>query len=455
MRVEGLDAGADDYLVKPFTANELRARVRAHVQMSVTRREAAGREAELRAEAETARDRAVNVLESITDGFIALDRDWRITQVNSEAERLNGMRREDMLGKNHWDLFPSAAGTNIYRELLRAANERVPVDFENYYAPWRRWFHVRAFPAADGGLSVFYEDITGRKTAEARAKESERNFREMIDALPAAIYTTDAEGRLTHFNPAAIKLSGRVPQLGTDQWCVTWKLFLPDGTPLPHDQCPMATALKGGPVAEGIECIAERPDGSRFWFTPYPTPLRDSEDRIVGGINMLVDITARKKSEEALRRSEERFRGMFESSAVGVAILTPDYRFSETNQAFSTITGYSAAELLDLDYPALVHRDGPAASAAACSMNWLRATSGRGRDSGTLTLEQRSLTKNGRTIWVNNTVSLMRDSHGAPEYLIVLCEDVTAPANRPKPRSARAKNASAPSSIQLPIASRL
>src|ERR1700688_2145792 len=90
-------------------------------------------------------------------------------------------------------------------------------------------------------------------------------FREMMEVLPVAIYTTDAQGRLTYFNPAAAKLSGRVPELGTDRWCVTWKIFLPDGTPLPHDQCPMAVAMKGVSVPAGIECIAERPDGTRFW----------------------------------------------------------------------------------------------------------------------------------------------------------------------------------------------
>ena len=419
MRVEGLEAGADDYLVKPFTANELRARVGVHLQMALARRSAAEREAELRAEAETARDRAVSVLESITDGFIALDRDWRVTQVNAEAERLNGMRREDMIGKSNWDLFPAAVGTVIHRELLRAVREHVSVDFENYYAPWKRWFHVRAFPVADGGLSVFYEDITDRKLAEKRAGESERNFRAMIDALPAAIYTTDSTGRLKHFNPAAEKLSGRTPQPGTDRWSIAWKLFRSDGTPLPPDQCPMATVLKGGSVADGTECIAERPDGSRFWFTAYPTPLRDSDGRIVGGINMLVDITARKRSEEALRRSEERFRGMFESSAVGVAVLTLDYRFSESNQAFSSITGYSAADLSNLDYAGITHCDDRAEMRKLVG----QLVSGEIR---TLALEQRCSTKKGRTIWVNNSVSVMRDSHGAPEFLLLLCEDVTA-----------------------------
>src|SRR5487761_72562 len=129
--------------------------------------------------------------------------------------------------------------------------------------------------------------------------ESERRFREMIDALPAAIYTTDAEGRLTHINPAAAQLSGRAPELRTDQWCVTWKLFWPDGTPMRHDECPMAVALKEGRILDGQEAIAERPDGTRFWFTPYPRLLRDAEGRIVGGINMLLDITDRKGAESA------------------------------------------------------------------------------------------------------------------------------------------------------------
>lgn len=172
-----------------------------------------------------------------------------------------------------------------------------------------------------------------------------------------AIYTTDAQGQLTYFNTAAARLSGRVPELGTDQWCVTWKIFLPDGTPLPHDQCPMATVLKGGLVSGGGEYIAERPDGSRFWFSPYPSVLRARKGQITGGINMLVDITERKGADEALRRSEERFRGVFETSLVGVVILTPDARFLQVNRAFCSITGYSEGELRARDWAGITHPD--------------------------------------------------------------------------------------------------
>src|SRR5690242_17180919 len=125
-----------------------------------------------------------------------------------------------------------------------------------------------------GGASAITVFTTGANIDDAA-------FRNIVDALPAAVYTTDAQGRLTYFNDAAVKLSGRVPELGTDHWCVTWKMFRPDGTPLPHEACPMAEALKGAEVSPGVECMAERPDGTRFWFTPYPAVVRDSEGRIV------------------------------------------------------------------------------------------------------------------------------------------------------------------------------
>jgi PAS domain S-box-containing protein len=147
--------------------------------------------------------------------------------------------------------------------------------------------------------------VDHRRAAEA-LRESDRRFREMIDALPTAIYTTDAEGHVTHFNPAAATFSGRTPVLGVDRWCVSWKLYRPDGTPLPHDECPMALTLKTGEPVRGAEAIAELPDGTRRWFMPYPTPIRDAAGRPVGGINMLVDITERKAAEQRLRDADRR-----------------------------------------------------------------------------------------------------------------------------------------------------
>ena len=98
-----------------------------------------------------------------------------------------------------------------------------------------------------------------------------------------------------------VTFAGRTPVIGSDQWCVCWKLYWPDGTPLPHDQCPMAIALKEGRAVRGVEAVAERPDGTRVPFIPCPTPLRDADGNVVGAINMLVNVSERKQAETQQR----------------------------------------------------------------------------------------------------------------------------------------------------------
>lgn len=127
--------------------------------------------------------------------------------------------------------------------------------------------------------------------------QHDRTFRELLEALPAALYTTDAQGCITFYNAAAVDLWGREPVLGDDKWCGSWRLFWPDGRAMAHDECPMAIALKENRPVRGAEAVAERPDGSRVPFIPYPTPLRDDSGTLVGGINMLVDISERKDAE--------------------------------------------------------------------------------------------------------------------------------------------------------------
>ena len=156
-------------------------------------------------------------------------------------------------------------------------------------------FEVRSDEAAIGEIAARHAAVRSNPD-----RNSERRFRDLLQALPAAIYTTDAEGHLTFFNHACIDFAGRTPKIG-DMWCVTWKLYLPDGTPLPHEECPMAVALKENRPVRDAEAVAERPDGSRICFMPYPTPLRDDHGRLIGAVNMLVDITARKQAEERMK----------------------------------------------------------------------------------------------------------------------------------------------------------
>jgi PAS domain S-box-containing protein len=133
-------------------------------------------------------------------------------------------------------------------------------------------------------------------------RQHEASLRRILDALPAAIYMTDATGRITYFNRAAAELAGREPEIGKDRWCVAFRLFTPDGKALPHDQCPMAVALKEDRPVRGVEALAQRPDGTMFPFLPFPSPLHDESGNLIGAVNMLVDISQRKQAETNQQR---------------------------------------------------------------------------------------------------------------------------------------------------------
>ena len=110
-----------------------------------------------------------------------------------------------------------------------------------------------------------------------------------LDTVETAVYVTDAEGHIVYFNPACIRFSGRTPVTGSDRWCVSWKLYAEDGTAIPHDRCPMAVAIKESRTIRNQSAIAERPDGSRVPFLPFPTPVRDDSGAIRGAVNVLVE----------------------------------------------------------------------------------------------------------------------------------------------------------------------
>ena len=115
--------------------------------------------------------------------------------------------------------------------------------------------------------------------------------RGLLDALTVPVYTTDPEGSVTYWNRACIDFAGREPVLGQDRWCVTWQLYTTAGDRLAHEDCPMAQAIRERrPVRDSI-AIAERPDGSRVAFRPYPTPLFDEHGKFTGAINLLVDVS--------------------------------------------------------------------------------------------------------------------------------------------------------------------
>jgi len=264
---------------------------------------------EARSAGEQSAQQLISIVESSEDAIISKGLDGIIRTWNSGAERLFGYTVREAIGQPVTILFPPGREDEEPGILARIrGGERI----EHYETVRRRKdgslvdISLTVSPVRDGGgrivgASKIARDITDRKEAERKLLESERRLKDLLAAIPAAIYTTDAQGKITYFNEAAVEFSGRTPVLGSDEWCVTWKLFNPDGTPLPHDQCPMAAALKEGRPIRDAEAVAERPDGTRIPFIPFPTPLRDPSGKIVGAINMLVDISERRQAETQQR----------------------------------------------------------------------------------------------------------------------------------------------------------
>lgn len=148
--------------------------------------------------------------------------------------------------------------------------------------------------------------------ARAAARSGQAALNGLLATLQAPIYTTDADGWITFFNPACVDFAGRTPTLGEDRWCVSWKLYGADGRALAHEDCPMAVALREKREIRGAVALAERPDGTRVMFTPWPTPLHGEDGAVVGAVNILIDITDERQA-GALRAQAVRCRRLAHS----------------------------------------------------------------------------------------------------------------------------------------------
>jgi PAS domain S-box-containing protein len=248
--------------------------------------------------------------QAATIGIAEADADGRLLRVNDAFCAMLGRSRDELLAMTFLDYTHEDDREQEARSYAR----QVRGEIDSYTVRKRAvkadgttvYLDVYSSSVRDStgqfryGVRVLL-DVTEGKRMDDRLREREQHMRDLLEALPAAVYTTDAEGRITFFNKAAVEMAGRRPQIG-DKWCVTWRLYNPDGTYLPHHRCPMAVALKEDRPVRGEEAVAERPDGTRVPFIPYPTPLHDAEGKLVGAINMLVDISDRKKAEEYAER---------------------------------------------------------------------------------------------------------------------------------------------------------
>ncbi|MDR9896066.1 ATP-binding protein [Aetokthonos hydrillicola Thurmond2011] len=297
-RVEGLEAGADDYLTKPFSARELSARVEATLKLSRLRQESAKREQELRAiseaarnEAEEARRQVTNILESITDDFVAFDTEWRYTYVNKEAAKFLRRTQEVLLGSVVWEIFPELVGSTFEEELRRSLSEQITVEFEEHYQRFNTWIEVHAYPSVTG-LAVYFRDITDRKRAEEALRESEQRFRNMADNAPVMIWVTNAAGYCTYLSQSWYNFTGQTEETGLG---FGWL----DAVHPEDYEYAKNTFLDANKNCKAFraEYRLRRKDGTYAWAIDAASPRFEGNGQFKGYIGSVIDITERKTAE--------------------------------------------------------------------------------------------------------------------------------------------------------------
>ncbi len=357
-------------------------------------------------------ERITNILESITDAFFALDHEWRFTYLNRQAERMLRRTRQELLGENLWEEFPEAVGSKFYEKYHEAAESGAHVHFEEFYAPLGHWVELHVYPS-DDGLAVYFRDISERKETEEALHESEKRFKVLYEDNPSMYFTLDEQGTVLSVNRFGAEQLGYAPEelVGRrvldifheeDREEAAWYL---------------GACLRGYDKTTGYEARKVRKDGSVMWVNERVRVVRSPD----GGRVILAaceDITERRRTEEALRESEERFRSTFESAAVGMALMGLDGRWLEVNDAVCRFLGYSREELQRTDFQSITHTEDLEAD-----LERMRGL--LGGEIRTYPVEKRYIHKEGHAVWGLMSASLVRDAGGEPMYGLAQIQDIT------------------------------
>ena len=308
-RIEGLEAGADDYLIKPFSARELLARVEATLKLARLRQEAMRQEQKLRVEAQSAEANLERVLTSINDQFLVLDSSWRYTYVNDRVVEAVGISKEDVLGQCIWELFPDLVRSDFYTEVHRAVAEQTVVQFEYYYPSWQRWFENRVYPSATG-VSILVTEITERKRAEAEREQllqelaiERAQFESVLQQMPAGVMIADAtSGKLVLTNEQAKQIVGYAYEqslnLAEYDEIVPFQGFGSEGQPYQAADYPLMRSLQKGETISNEEIEFQRSDGRRIVINANSAPIVDADGQIVAAVVVFQDVTDRKQAEQ-------------------------------------------------------------------------------------------------------------------------------------------------------------
>jgi len=332
-----------------------------------------------------------------------------------------GLSAKQALGWG-WEVAIHPADLPRILETFRdALNSVKPYEVEGRFRRFDgefRWFLFRASPLCDdsGKVVKWYgtnTDIEDRKRAEDALRSHEQNLRLLVDTIPGHIVTTTPTGEIELLNRRVLEYFDKTPEE-----LVNWRTsdaIHPDDLALTI--AALTRAIQTGEPYER-EHRLRRADGAYRWFHTRGLALRDKEGRIVRWYLLPIDVDDRRRAEEALRKSEERWRSVFENSAIGVALTDLNGRFLTTNHVFQAMVGYTEEELRAVSFADLAHEDYRQA-------NWALVTElveGKRRQ---FQIEEKYRRKDGSSIWVSNNVSLVPGTERVPRFIMALSEDIT------------------------------
>jgi PAS domain S-box-containing protein len=369
-------------------------------------------------------------LDSISEGFVILDRDWRFAYVNPAAERFIQKSRAELLGRSQWESFPEAGERLFGREYRRAVAENIPVQFEEFYPePLNAWFEVRAYPSPEG-LSIFFRDVTERRKTEEALRVNLTKYSVLFDSFPLGISVTDSAGKVREINRRASRLLGasREAVLGQQVGKPEWRIIRPDGSPMPPEEFASVRAMKEQGVVEDVETGIAHPGEGVVWVsvTAAPIPLEGYGVVIAYG-----DISSRRRAEEELRQAHRealdakaRLEAAMEALPVGLAILDADGGILRANAAYDRIWGQnrpSARSVADyVEYKARWLDTGR----YVLPEEWASARAIRGGEAVVGQLMEVERFDGGRVCVLNSAAPIF-DEHGAITGCAVAIQDVS------------------------------